>query len=353
MAAYATCKFPLVDRFKNYGEKNIFVGYIDSVLSGFGQIVLSDNPVTGLLIMLGIYLGSPGQFLVTLWAACISSLFAFLIGINRDLVRHGLYTFSGTVVGLGISLWGYSLELILPQVLLYVTIGAILSVVLTAAFSAFLSKWELPFLSIPYWVTLAVLIPGMLIMTNLHSQLLIPPGLGQLSQEGDIALTMKQFVDVTIAGVGEISFQFKIGSGICLLLGLIISSRVDAVVAVICSGLGAGLAVWLGLPLSSILIGLYGYNAALVGISLFGRAFQMSVQSAIFSLLMAVVSVILTASMGIVFLPLGLPVAALPFGLIVLFCMLGRDHLTVLKPISFLKWGVPETIQKSIKEEIK
>ena len=52
MASYASCKFPLVDEFKDYGEKNKVVGFIDSVLSGFGQIVLSDNPVTGLLVML-------------------------------------------------------------------------------------------------------------------------------------------------------------------------------------------------------------------------------------------------------------------------------------------------------------
>ena len=61
MASYASCKFPLVDEFKDYGEKNKVVGFIDSVLSGFGQIVLSDNPVTGLLVMLGIFLGAPRQ----------------------------------------------------------------------------------------------------------------------------------------------------------------------------------------------------------------------------------------------------------------------------------------------------
>ena len=39
MGSFATCKFPVVDKMYEIGEKNPVVGYINSVLSGFGQIV--------------------------------------------------------------------------------------------------------------------------------------------------------------------------------------------------------------------------------------------------------------------------------------------------------------------------
>ena len=39
MGSFATCKFPGVDKMYEIGEKNPVVGYINSVLSGFGQIV--------------------------------------------------------------------------------------------------------------------------------------------------------------------------------------------------------------------------------------------------------------------------------------------------------------------------
>lgn len=352
MSAYATCKFPLVDKFKDYGEKNKLVGFIDSVFSGFGQIVLSDNPVTGLLIMIGIFIGAPSQLLVALWAACVSSAFAFLIGIDKNLVRHGLYTFSGAVVGLGISLWGYSNQDVYPQILIYATIGGILSVILTATFSSLLSKWEVPSLSVPYCVTLMMIIPALLLMQNMNGQPLLVPGTGELVQAYDgISLTI--FLKSAMLGLGEICFQVKLASAICLFLALIVSSRIDAVVALICAVIGTGVAVCLGLPNDNIFIGLYGFNAALVGIGLYGRAFRMTLNSAIFTVLMVIVSVLLTVALGVIFMPLGIPVAALPFGIIVIACMLGRESLTKLKPVSMFLWGVPETIEKQLKSEDK
>ena len=329
MASYASCKFPLVDEFKDYGEKNKVVGFIDSVLSGFGQIVLSDNPVTGLLVMLGIFLGAPSQLLAAVIAACAASATAFLIGVNADLVRHGLYTFSGAIVGLGISLWGYSVQPVYPQLLIYAAIGGIVSVVVTAAINAFLSKWEAPSLSVPYCVTLMMLIPALLLTGKMDPQIYSLPQVGQVT-DAFTGLDVNTFFTSAVAGVGEICFQVGIPSG------------VDLVSAFCCAALGTGFAAVLGLPTDNILIGLYGYNAALVGMGLFGRAFRMSVGNAIFTAIMALFSVLLTAAMGVAFMPLGIPVAALPFAVIVIMCVIGREHLSRF---------VPETIEKALKEQ--
>lgn len=350
MASYASCKFPLVDKFKDYGEKNKVVGFIDSVLSGFGQIVLSDNPVTGLLVMLGIFLGAPSQLLAAVIAACAASATAFLIGVNADLVRHGLYTFSGAIVGLGISLWGYSVQPVYPQLLIYAAIGGIVSVVVTAAINAFLSKWEAPSLSVPYCVTLMMLIPALLLTGKMDPQIYSLPQVGQVT-DAFTGLDVNTFFTSAVAGVGEICFQVGIPSGVCLMLALLVSSRVDLVSAFCCAALGTGFAAVLGLPTDNILIGLYGYNAALVGMGLFGRAFRMSVGNAIFTAIMALFSVLLTAAMGVAFMPLGIPVAALPFAVIVIMCVIGREHLSRFQPVSILLWGVPETIEKALKEQ--
>ena len=352
MSAIASCKFPGVDAFKKYGEKNRAVGFLDSVLSGFGQIVLSDNPVTGLLVMLGIYLGAPSQLLTALVGACAASATAYLIGVDKFLVRHGLYTFSGAVVGLGISLWGYTVTAAYPQLLIYAAAGGAVSVIVTAGINAFLAKWEAPSLSVPYCVTLMMLIPALLHMQNMNPQLYSLPQLGQVI-EALGTMDPYTFFASTIAGVGEICFQAGIPSGICLLLGLLISSRVDTIVAIVCAALGTGFAVALGLPADHIAIGLYGFNAALVGMGLFGRAFRMSVASGIFTAVMALFSVLLNASLGVIFMPLGIPVAALPFGIIVILCVIGREHFSRMQPVSILLWGVPETIEKTLKEQEK
>lgn len=350
MAAFATCKFPLVDEFKDYGEKNRLVGFIDSVLSGFGQIVLSDNPLTGLLVLLGVFLGSPSQMFVALFAACVGAAFAFWIGVNKVLIHHGLYTFSPAVVGLGVSLWGYSNQPVSVPLLICAAVSAVVSVLLTAAFGAFLSRWDAPPLSVPYCVTLMMVLPALLLANHMRPAPLLVPLLTPLTGAAS-PLDAASFLQASVAGIGEICFQAGVAPGICLLLGILISSRVDFIVALLCAAAGTGLAAALGLPTGNIIIGLYGYNAALVGMGLFGRAFRMSAASALFTLVMAFFSVFLTAAMGVMFSPLGIPVAALPFGVIVIACMMGKDGLSKLTPVSVLLWGVPETIEKALKAQ--
>lgn len=351
MGSFATCKFPVVDKLYEIGDKNPIVGYINSVLSGFGQIVLSDNQVTGLLIMLGIYLGgAPSQLITALWAACVASAVAFFIGVPKVLVQHGLYTFSGAVVGLGISLWGYTVQAVYPQLLIYATVGGVVSVILTAAFNSFFGKWEAPSLAVPYCTTLVMIIPALYHMGNMNAVPYSIPSTGQVI-DAFTGIDLASFVQCTIAGVGEICFQVGIPSGICLLLAVLISSRVDFVVAIVCAALGTGFAVALGLPDGNILIGLYGFNAALVGMGLFGRAFRMSGYCAVLTILMAPFSVILNASMGFLYQPLGAPVAAMPFAIIVIACILCKDYFTKLQAVPIIMWGVPETIEKALKAQ--
>ncbi|MBP3383866.1 MAG: urea transporter [Firmicutes bacterium] len=351
MASFATCKFPGVDEFMDYGEKNPVAGYINSVLSGFGQIVLSDNPVTGLLIILGIYLGgAPSQLVTALWAACVASAFAYFIGVPKMLVQHGLYTFSGAVVGLGISLWGYTVQAVYPQLLIYATVGGVVSVILTAALNSFFGKWEAPSLAVPYCSTLIMIIPALYHMSNMDPVPYSVPSTAQI-MDAFTGIDFLSFIKCTVAGVGEICFQIGIPSGICLLLAVLISSRIDFVVSIVCAALATGFAVALGLPDGNILIGLYGFNAALVGMGLFGRAFRMSGYSAVLTVLMALFSVILNTAMGVIFQPLGAPVAALPFALIVIGCIMCKDYFTKLQAIPIVMWGVPETIEKALREQ--
>ena len=348
MASIASCPFPGVDRFKDCGEKNKVVGYIDSVLSGFAQIVLSDNPVTGLLVMLGVFLAAPSQLLAALTAACTAVPFAHLVGVNPFLIRHGYYSFSAAVCGLGVSLWGFSVQPVYPQLLLYSALAGVLSVILFAAVGAFLAKWEVPGLSVAYWITLMIMIPTLHYASGLNAVPFLSPALSEVTQT-PMTFELSTFAAATIAGIAEICFQFETASGICLLLAILVSSRVDALVALICSAAGTAVAIAIGLPEGNILIGLYGFNAALTGIGLFGRAFRMSVASALFTLVMAAASVFLMAALSAVFLPLGIPVAALPFGLIVITCMITKSSFGKLTPVSALLWGVPETIEKALK----
>jgi urea transporter len=195
-----------------------------------------------------------------------------------------------------------------------------------------------------------IIIPTLLYAKGMNAAPLLTPALSEIAH-APMAFDFATFVTSTIAGLAQICFRFEAASGICILLALLVSSRIDTAVAIVCTAASTAMAIAIGLPEENIILGFYGFNAALTGIGLFGRAFRMSVASAMFTLLMAAGSVLLAAALSAIFLPLGIPVAALPFGLIVITCIIAKDNLGNLTPVSFRLWGVPETIEKALKAQ--
>jgi urea transporter len=128
---------------------------------------------------------------------------------------------------------------------------------------------------------------------------------------------------------------------------------VDFIMVILGSLVSTASAILLGLPQDATLIGIYGSNAVLLVLVLFGRGYAMSVRNFIFSMVMVVVSVFATMWLGAVLAPLGAPVAAFPYVLLAILALLGRDALRGLKWVDPMKWGVPETIAKALKEEEK
>jgi urea transporter len=351
MSSIATCKFPGVDQFKSLGEKNKVVGFIDSLCSGFSQILLSDNPVTGILIMAAVFVINPPMLLCALVAATAAILFSHLIGIDKFLIHHGFYGFSAAVCGLGVNLFGFSGAAVFPQMLIYSAIAGVISVIAFNAIGTFLSQFGATGLSIPYWVTLAIMIPPLLTSANLSAIPFFAPQLSEVVSAPMVAFDFVSFISSTMIGLALICFQFEVIPGIIMLCALLVSSRIDAAVAVICAAIGTLTAIVIGLPEAGIVIGLYGFNAALVGITLFGRVFRMSLLSAVVTFVMAVFSVFAFEAISLVFLPLGLPVAAMPFGVICVLCMIAGPNFKGLEVIPVAKWGVPETIEKALRAE--
>jgi urea transporter len=148
----------------------------------------------------------------------------------------------------------------------------------------------------------------------------------------------------------EVLWQANPISGAFFLAGVLVASRVDFIMVLAGSAIATVTAVGLGLPHDATLIGVYGYNAVLLLLVLFGRGYAMSLRNGLFSLVMAAVSVFVTMWLGAVFAPLGAPVAAFPYVLMAILALLGKNALVGLKWVDPMLWGVPETIAKALKE---
>lgn len=346
MGAYATCKFPMVDKWKALGDKNPVVGFTDSLLSGYGQIAFSDNPVTGLLLIVGCFVGSPQQAISGLWAAIIATIVSYLIKVPTLSIRLGLYTFNAALAGLGVALFIFPGQGVTAGLLICSTLAGIICVFLTAGFSFFLAPYGVPSLALPYCTTLFVLIPAALLLSNLQHTTSVIPYLGQIAQVGESAWDFGSFFTAVMNNMAEVIWQANIASGAIYLLAVLISSRVDALSTVVASIAATAVAIGLGLSQDGIMIGLYGYNAILLMQVLFGRGYRMSITSFISILVLACISVVVTVWMSVIFAPLGAAVTAFPYAIMAAIALAGRDAFTKLKYVSPLKWGVPETIAK-------
>ncbi|MDR1894541.1 MAG: urea transporter [Spirochaetales bacterium] len=353
MPAYVTCRFPFVDKWKDAADKNPVLGFLDSLLSGYGQIGFNDNPVSGLLFIIGCFAGSLQHGVASLVCAGTATLAAYLMGVPRLSLRLGLYTFNAALAGLGLALFVFPEQGITATLILYEIMAGLLCVLLTAAFAGFLSRYQVPALALPYCTALMILIPASLLLTRLNASTAVIPYLAAPAGPAGGVWTAGAFFTAVMNNFAEILWQANVVSGVFVLLGLLAASRIDFLMAIIASVLASGAAILLGLPQESNMLGIYGYNGVLLVLVLFGRGYAMSLRNFFFSLILSLGTVIITAWLQALFAPLGVPVAAFPYVLVAILALVSREALTGLRWVDPMKWGVPETIAKALKKENK
>jgi urea transporter len=334
-----------MDKWKNAADKNAALGFADSVLSGYGQIVFNDNPLSGLLFLAGGLVGSVQAGASSLVCTIAAALAAYLIGVPEIALRKGLYTFSAALAGFGIAVFVFPGQGVTARLLFYSALCGVVSVLMTGAFESFLSKWDLPYMAFPYCASLAILVPAAAHFTNLgaaaailpHLEVAAPLGSGHIRSAADFfAAVMNNFA--------EVIWQSNAVSGALLLLGILVASRVDFFMAVTGSVSATAFAIALGLPDAGVMAGNYGFNAVLLMIVMFGRAYAMSVKNFVFSSALALITVILTVCLNVILAPAAIPVGALPYVITAVLAMASDGAFTGLTRISPGEWGTPETI---------
>jgi urea transporter len=136
-------------------------------------------------------------------------------------------------------------------------LGAVLSVFITDVMRR---KWKLPTFTAPFivsaWVVMAVLLTFRI----------IPLQTSPLPNAGEL-----EIIPALSIGVGQVMFLEDVISGIILFIGILVSSRVSALYALLGTGIGVVVACACSFPLSMVNIGLFGFNGVLCGIALSGK----------------------------------------------------------------------------------
>ena len=305
----------------------ILAGFLDAVLRGIGQVMLQNNSYAGLVFLAGIFWNSPLFACGALLGTVVSTATATWLGVDRQLVRAGLFGFNGSLVAIGL------LYFLRPDALTWgcVVLAAACSTIVMAALMNLLGAWKIPPLTAPFVFAslcffLATARFGRLETTHLLPTAGLPKA---VSVEGTV--TAATVVEGLFNGIAQIFFQGNVVTGLLFALGLLIGSRA-ACAAALAGSLSGLLVAWgMGAAEPAIRAGAYGFNSALTAIALGAVFFTLDAFSIAYALLAAVATTVVFAAVSAALAPLGMPALTLPFVLVVWCFLFASRHFPGLR----------------------
>lgn len=294
--------------------------FVDSVLRGTGQVMFQNNPITGLLFLIGIFYNSITLGVFALLGNVAATLAAMALGSPAAAVRNGLFGFNGTLTGIALA---FFLQPSTPSVL-YVIVGAILSTVIMGALLDLLSPWDVAPLTAPFVLTTWILLLASYRFGMLEGAQSLPaarlPALVQPLEP----VTQSVYIDGFLKGVAQVFFQNNSVTGAIFVVAILVNSRISALFAALGSAIALLVALALGAPRGEIGLGLFGFNSVLTGIALGGLFFVLTWASAVYTLIGIVVTAIAFPAIADALAPVGMPALTAPFVIVTWLFIFGK-----------------------------
>jgi urea transporter len=246
-----------------------------SLLNSYSQIFFSTSKVLAVsLVIISFfdYGAGIGGFI----AVAVANLLAYYLGYNTYFLKSGLYGFNSLLVGLGVGL-GFQ-----PSIELYVlvAVSAITCFFLTIVFQGVLGKYGLPFLSIPFLVTIWIisLASGELTALNISERGIYTYnelfGLGGHTvvrlYNWLESMVDSSFIRIYFYSLGAIFFQKGLLAGIIISLGLLIYSRITFVLSILGYSVSYLFYILVGIEFNSLSYTFIGFNYILTAVALGG-----------------------------------------------------------------------------------
>jgi urea transporter len=343
------------DSWATMAQRNPAVGVVDTLLRGVGQVMFQNNPLTGLLFLIGIFVNSFKFGGTALLGVAASTLAAYLLGADRALIRNGLFGFNGVLVGIGLAFF-LEFDVLLA---VYIVLGAAVSTIVMMALINLLSPWDMPALTAPFVLTAWLLLFAVYQFAFIRPSELIAPvvpdpaaavqtDLRELATgAGAVGLTAANLAHAFFRGVGEVMFQDSLLTGVIFLIAILVNSRVSAAFAVAGSALGLLTALATGADGFLIYHGLYGFNAVLCAIALGGLFLVLTWKSTLYALMSAVVSALVFAAIAVLLSPIGMPALTAPFVLTTWLFLWPKASFGALQPVALADVTTAEKIRAS------
>ena len=282
---------------------------IDTWLLSYGRIFFTESRLLGAIVF-AASLAVPLIGLSGLLGGLCSSLFAALIGMDRDSVRKGVYGLNGILTGLGI---GYYFAPT-PRMLVVLVLASIILTFVTVLLNTLLyQQCGLPAMSMPFNLLIWLVMGGSAAISGLSPQVehlpvvTLPAGLRPL------------WCGSFLSALGAVLFQPNQVTGLLIAVGLLIWSRIALLLMLAGYAVSSALQVFLGIDPVAVGGSAFTFNHLLAALAIGGIFMVPGPGSFLLGLVAAAVSLIILTGVSGLFPTLS-PLA-LPFNLAVMLTL--------------------------------
>ncbi|HEU4685613.1 MAG TPA: urea transporter [Nitrospira sp.] len=321
-------------------------GFPDWILRGLGQVVFQNNPLSGAIILAGIAYNSWIYATVCLFGAAIGTLTALLFKADRALIKDGLFGFNGALVAIALVAFTSTnfTTGTMPtwHLWLYIVTASAFSSILVLTFGTLLGPHKVPGLTMPFVLTTWLVLGAMLQFSTINVSLALKPT-SPIDFTGPTPeYNWGTWWHGTTEGIAEIFFQDNWVTGLIIVLGIAVNTRIGAFMAVFGSALAVLVAVTYGAHDAAIRDGLFGYNAALTAMALGGVFYVLTPMTFVYAIIGVLVTARAWASLGVFLEPSGMPVLTAAFVFVTSPMLLAKNGLAALVAVPPAEALTPE-----------
>lgn len=280
-----------------------FFNFIKNNLVGAGQVLFQNNPITGLLFIIGIFWTTLSTNLIHIGIGAIVGLLvstttAYIFNFDKEYIQKGLYGYNGILLGIAVPSFLKNEWVIW----LFLILGASCSTIIMNVMSHKMSKWKLSPLTFPFvfvtWFILLIADSSLRLVSDI---------------DNNVSSSFLFYLEGAFNGISQVFLINNYITGFIFFIALAVSSVRSAILALIGSTIGLFIALFIGIDRHNIFLGLYGYSSAITAIALGDVFFKPSLQNLVYSFIGTLLTVLLQIVMNCLFSYTNLPTLTAPF----------------------------------------
>ncbi|XP_008824139.2 urea transporter 1 isoform X2 [Nannospalax galili] len=321
-------------------DKPVVLQFIDWTLRGISQVVFVNNPISGILILVGLLVQNPWWALTGCVGTVVSTLTALLLSQERSAIAAGLQGYNATLVGILMAVFSdkgnYFWWLLFP-----VSAVSMTCPIFSSALNSVFSKWDLPVFTLPFNMALSMYLSATGHYNAFFPSKLVTPvtSVPNITWSELSALQLLKSLPVGVAQIYGCDNPWTGGIFLCAIL---LSSPLMCLHAAIGSLLGVVAGLSLAAPFKDIYFGLWGFNSSLACIAIGGMFVALTWQAHLLALGCALFTAYLGASMAHLMAGIGLQSCTWPFCLATLLFLLMTTNNSNICRMPLSKVTYPE-----------